>query len=295
MGLFGRFKSFLESSQLDINARFELLRKGTSGTMSHFHVARDRETGGLVGLKILDPEKTALFEARFKGLKKPSEGEIGSAIVHPKVVKTLRYGTAVDGRQFVLMEYIPGPGLNLLINDRSPRLNGHRLQLMRDMAEAVHAVHEAGYIHRDICPRNFICAEDMSVVKLIDFGLTVPAAPEFMQPGNRTGTPSYMAPEIARRRTTDHRVDLFSLGVSFYQLCTGALPWPSGDTTGRVAMLHDTMAPTPIRQHSPKLDPRVAELIHRCLSVEPSGRPKSAGEIAETLQRILKDPATVKI
>jgi len=295
MGLFGRFKSFLESSQLDINARYELLRKGTSGTMSNFHLARDRETGELVGLKILDAEKTALFEARFKGLKKPSEGEIGMAINHPRVVKTLKYGTAVDGRQYVLMEYIDGYGLNLLINDQNPLLDGNRLPLMRDMAESVQAVHDAGYIHRDICPRNFICALDVKSLKLIDFGLTLPATPEFMQPGNRTGTPSYMAPEIARRRTTDHRVDIFSLGVSYYQLCCGNLPWPSGDTTGRVAMLHDTMAPTPIQQHSRQIDGRLANLIHKCLAVEPSGRPQSAQIVAETLEKLLQDKSVARI
>jgi serine/threonine-protein kinase len=295
MGLFGRWKSFLDSGQLDVNERFELLRKGTSGTMSDFHVARDRETGQLVGLKILDPEKTALFEARFKGLKKPTEGEIGMAIVHPRVVKTLRHGTTTDGRQYVLMEYLSGPGLNMLINDQSPLLKGNRVALMRDMAEGVQAVHAAGFIHRDICPRNFICLADATSLKLIDFGLTLPATPEFMQPGNRTGTPTYMAPEIARRRATDHRVDLFSLGVSYYQLCAGVLPWPSGDTTGRVAMLHDTMAPTPLVQHCPQLDPRVAELVHKCLEVEPSRRPASAQQIAETLGRLLKDGQLVRI
>lgn len=287
MSLINRFKSFLESGgRLDVAHRYELLRTGSSGTMSQFHMARDRHTGEIVGLKILDPEKLAAFEARFRGLQKPNEGEIAMSISHPRVVKTLRHGLTTDGRQFLVMEYLDGPGLNALINDRSVRLDGHRLQLMKQMAEAIEAVHRAGFIHRDVCPRNFICSKDVTSLKLIDFGLTVPATPDFMQPGNRTGTPTYMAPEIARRRATDHRVDLFSLGVSFYQLCTGMLPWASGDTTGRVAMLHDTMAPTDIDHYRSDIHPELAKLIHQCLGVEPGDRPASAARIADHLATI---------
>ncbi len=68
--------------------------------------------------------------------------------------------------------------------------------------------------------------KDLNSVKLIDFGLTLPAKPEFMQPGNRVGTPNYMSPEIVRRKKTDLRVDVFSFGVSMYELCAFELPFP---------------------------------------------------------------------
>jgi serine/threonine-protein kinase len=241
--------------------------------MSQFRMARDRETGEIVGLKILDADKTALFEARFKGLKKPSEGEIASKLIHPHIVRTLQFGETTTGHQYVLMEYLPGPGLNSLIAARDANLDGKRLDLMRQMAQALGAVHEAGFIHRDICPRNFICSQDVTSLKLIDFGLTVPATPEFMQPGNRTGTPQYMAPEIARRRRTDQRIDIFSLGVTFYQLCTFELPWSSSDTSGKVAMLHDTQTPRDVLKLQPQLNRALARLIHACLSINPEDRP----------------------
>lgn len=286
MSLINRLKTFLEGGRLDVADRYELVRTAYSGTMSQFHMARDRQSGQLVGLKILDPEKLAAFEARFRGLDKPSEGEIASSIDHPRIVKTFRYGLTTDGHQFVLMEYLDGPGLNNLINNSSPILDGNRLTLMRQMAEAVNAVHQAGFIHRDICPRNFICAPDGTSLKLIDFGLSVPATPEFTQPGNRTGTPTYMAPEIARRRATDHRVDLFSLGVSLFQLCTGELPWASSDITGRVAMLHDTVAPTDIRQVLPNVHPDLAALIHQSMSIHPTDRPETAERVVRELEAI---------
>src|SRR5205085_9540679 len=81
-----------------------------------------------------------------------------------------------------------------------------------------------GYLHRDICPRNIMVTKD-GIVKLIDFGLAVPNRGEFLRPGNRTGTPNYLAPEIIRRSATDSRVDMFALGVTAYEVFTHTLPW----------------------------------------------------------------------
>ena len=165
-----------------------------------FNMARDRETGKIVGLKILDKAKTDALEARFKGLKKPTEGEIASSFKHPRIVETFYHGMTTNDEQFVVMEFLDGPGLNSLLIGRSKLLDGNRLTLARQAAEALEAVHEAGFIHRDICPRNFVCSKDATSLKLIDFGLTLPAEKEFMLPGNRTGTPNYMAPEVVRRK-----------------------------------------------------------------------------------------------
>src|SRR5690606_13636487 len=111
------------------------------------------------------------------------------------------------GQQYIVMEYLDGPGLNKLVLDKSDLLAERRGQLIRQMAEAIDAVHRAGFVHRDICPRNFICSKDLRELKIIDFGLALPDTKPFHQPGNRTGTPQYMAPEIVRRRPTDKRLD----------------------------------------------------------------------------------------
>ncbi len=268
MGLIGSLKSLLKS-RLDISKRFELLREAISGTMSSFHMARDRETGKIVGLKLLDPSKTTAFEARFKGLKKPSEGEIGQTIRHPHVVETLEFGVASNGLQYIVMEFLEGPGLNSVIIARDPRLEGHRMPLIRQAAEALRAVHKAGFIHHDVCPRNFVCAPDLKSLKLIDFGLTVPATPEFMQPGNRTGTPNYMAPEVVRRRKNDQRLDIFSFGATAFELCAFDMPWPRG-STGQSALSHDQVVG--IATLRPRIQPRLADAINRSLIAEPDDR-----------------------
>lgn len=285
MGLFDSFKSLLDT-KLNVDQRYEFAREAVSGTMSAFRQAKDKKTGEVVGLKVLDREKTEFFEARFKGLKKPSEGEIASSFDHPLIVDTLAYGVTTRGENYLVMEYLPGPGLNVVIKERDERVAPHRLTLIRQMTEALGIVHKAGYIHRDICPRNFICAENLASLKLIDFGLTVPATPEFKQPGNRTGTPNYMAPEVVRRRPTDERLDIFSLGVTVYQLLTWELPWPGQDVTGKAAMLHDTVAPVDILEVDPKVDPVMAKLVMGCLEREPEKRPKSTDEMLRVLAKL---------
>lgn len=289
-GLGAFFRSMLDSGKVDVASRYEILREAVSGTMSDFHQARDRQTGEIVGLKILDKVKTEQLEARFRGLKKPTEGEIAIQFDHPTIVKTFKHGLTTEGGQFVVMEFLDGPGLNSLIIGRDKRLDGNRLTLMRQAAEALDIVHRAGYIHRDVCPRNFVCAKDASSLKLIDFGLTLPAEKEYMQPGNRTGTPNYMAPEIARRKATDKRVDIFAFGASMYEMFSFELPWPRG-TDGQAAMSHGIGDIPPLSGHCPWVHPEIEALIHECLSGDPGGRPATMGAVFKRLQRLKSERA----
>jgi serine/threonine-protein kinase len=153
-------------------------------------------------------------------------------------------------------------------------------------------VHDAEYIHRDVCPRNFICSEDLQSLKLIDFGLTLPDLPPFRQPGNRTGTPMYMAPEIVRRRDTDQRVDIFALGVSAYELLTFELPWPFAEATGKGALTHDSEDPVPILELRPKLNPRLARAIMQCLEPKRENRPPTLDDFLRQIARIEHEDAS---
>jgi serine/threonine-protein kinase len=284
------FKSLLDSGKVDIAGRYEILREAVSGTMSNFHMARDRETQQIVGLKILDKAKTEALEARFKGLEKPTEGEIASKFKHPRIVETFLHGITTNDEQFLVMEFLDGPGLNSLVIGRSKLLAGNRLKLARQAGEALEAVHEAGYIHRDICPRNFVCSKDATSLKLIDFGLTLPAEKEFMQPGNRTGTPNYMAPEVVRRKPTDQRLDIFAFGVSMYELFAFDLPWQRGDT-GQAAMSHGMSAPPPLKKFYPQVHPALEAAIHKCMEAEPDNRFQSISQFLKAISRLQHEDA----
>ena len=97
MAFLSKLKSLLTGGRVDVSKRFALQREAISGTMSKFYMARDLNSDKIVGLKILDIEKTAAFEARFKG-KKPAEGEIAMQLKHPRIVQTYEYGLATNGR-----------------------------------------------------------------------------------------------------------------------------------------------------------------------------------------------------
>jgi serine/threonine-protein kinase len=112
-------------------------------------------------------------------------------------------------------------------------------------------------------PRNLMLAEGERTIKLIDFGLSIPAQEPFFQPGNRTGNPNYMAPELVHRRATDHRVDVFAFGVTAYEVITSHLPWPEG-RTGQIAMSHD-QRPFAVQRWRPQINPRLAQAIHHCI------------------------------
>jgi serine/threonine-protein kinase len=290
MGFLDQIKTKLGAGRVDVRARFEVLRTVRSGTMSTFFKARDRETGRIVGLKILDPKKTAEFEARFKGLSKPSEGEILLQIKHPRIVEALQYGTTAQGEQFVVMEFLEGQGLNYLVLSKSPLLEGRRVAILRQAAEALQAVHDAGFIYRDVCPRNFMLDPPGAELKMIDFGLAVPATPAFMQPGNRTGNPNYMAPELVKRRATDQRIDVFAFGVTAYEICTGQLPWERG-TTGLVAMKHVDQPPIAIERFRPGIHPKLAAAISRCIRREPGERFAAVKDFTKAIAAIDSEDA----
>lgn len=283
------FADIFKDRRVDVGERFQLVREAVYGTMSNFHMAIDRTTGKTVGLKLCDKEKTAAFEGRFKGLKKPSEGKIALQLKHPNIVETYETGMTKDGRPYIVMEFVDGAGLNTLILNRDAILDGKRHLLFRQMAEAIEGVHKAGFIHRDICPRNFIVSNDGKSLKLIDFGLTLPDEPAYRQPGNRTGTPLYLAPEIVRRKQTDQRVDIFAFGVTCYQLCTGDFPWPGTDVTGTGALSHDTTPPEPILKKVPKLNQTLAKVIMQCIQADANNRPQTVEAILKQLKTVTSD------
>ena len=284
MGLGDFFGSlFGGSGKVDLWKRFERMRESTSGTMSTFYKVRDLKTGAILGLKVVDAAKSAPVEARYKSLGKQTEGEIGKQISGPNIVQIKEWGTATTGDPFIVQEFIEGSLLHSLISAKKQFTPAERLDLVRQAATAIAAVHDAGFVHRDICPRNFILQPDGRLV-LIDFGLTVPDKPAFLQPGNRVGTPNYMAPEVVRRRQADKRLDIFSFGITAYEICTGQSPWPKG-SSGKAAMAHDT-PPNDIREGWPEIPSPLATAIMACLSAEPDRRPESMARFLTAISSV---------
>ena len=288
MGIFDKIFGS-KTSRIDVSKRFELDRHAFSGTMSKFRVAKEIGTGKLFGLKFLDQKKLDHFRSRFKGLNKPEEGEIAMKINHPLIVETYEYGKTEQGQEYILMEYIEGAGLDSVIRAKRQEMVPNRLKMIKQMAQAVQVVHDLGFIHRDVCPRNFICHSNYTGVRLIDFGLTIPDEPPYRLPGNRTGTPQYMAPEIVRRRPTDTRVDVFALGITLYRMLTWEHPWGSTDTSGMAALTHDSAKVTSIFEHRPDLNKKLGEAVHKCMEIKVEDRMPSCKRFLNAIRNVTSE------
>lgn len=287
MGFFGNlFGGGGKQPRVDIGKRFDLLGRTGQGSMSKVWRARDRNLGRVVCLKILDKTKTAAFEARFTGLQRPTEGAICVPLRHKNIVQTFEYGLTKTGDPFLVMELIDGMGLNFLIETKSKQLEGHRVDFLTQTADGLEYLHEQGFLHRDVCPRNIMVTKE-DVVKIIDFGLTVPDRPEFRKPGNRTGTPNYLAPEIIRRVTTDRRVDLFALGVTAYETFTGQLPWEKTASLQTLLSHLNTPGKDP-GEARPDLDKATVRFLKKAVERDPRERFQTAAQFRDALQALPK-------
>lgn len=290
VGLFDKLKAMFQSGGkagksnlpiVDVAKRFDLVGRTGQGSMSKVWRAYDRKLGRTICLKVLDKLKTDKFEARFPGLKRPSEGEICMGLRHQHVVKTFEYGLTKDKEMFLVMELIEGVGLNFLIETKHKDLEGRRIDYLCQFAEGLEYVHRQGFIHRDICPRNCMVDKE-GVVKIIDFGLTIPNKPEFCRPGNRTGTTDYLAPELIARKTTDTRVDMFALGVTAYEMFTGTLPWEKGSSQETLLKHLNVPGRDPL-DADPNLDPETAAFLRKAVERDPAERFQNPSEFKAAL------------
>src|SRR5262245_18484242 len=251
--------------QLEI---LELLGRGGMGVV---YKARQVGLDRLVALKILPPGvgQDPAFAERFS-----REGRALARLHHPGIVTVYDFGQS-EGLYYFLMEFVDGVNLRRLLQDGQLKTE-EALRIVPQLCEALQYAHDEGVVHRDIKPEN-ILLDRKGRVKIADFGLakllgrgpadfTLTAAEQVM------GTPHYMAPEqVERPREVDHRADIYSLGVVFYEMLTGELP------LGRFA------APS----QKVQVDVRLDEVVLRALEREPGRRYQHASEVKTNVETIM--------
>lgn len=274
---------------VEAKKRWDLQSRAGQGSMSKVWKAFDRELGRTVAVKLNDKVKTAKFEEKFKlqGLKKPPEGEICVSLRHDNIVKTFEHGVTTDGEPYAVMEWVEGLGLNFLVDSRHQQLNGNRVNFVAQLCDAIQFLHDSKYLHRDLCPRNVMVTTD-GVVKLIDFGLTIPYTPAFCQPGNRTGTVDYLAPEVIKRSTTDHRVDLFALGCTAFEMFTGQLPWEKSLNSDETVRRRLNSPPRQAKVLKPDMTDELARILMKSIEIDRTARYATATDFKEALQNMRK-------
>lgn len=278
------FSKAPRTPRVNIKQRFELIGRIGQGSMSKVWRANDHISGKMVALKVLDKQKTIELESRFLGLNKPTEGEIAVQFNHPNIVKTLEHGITTDDEQFLVMEFVEGYSLSYLVESQNKDMQTNCLKYIIQLGEAILHFHEGNWIHRDICPRNILVSNEHEL-KLIDFGLVVPNSAPFLQPGNRTGTAAYMAPELIKRQKTSQKIDIFSYSVTCYEMLTKRLPWEAAETLDAV-LQHINTPPEKIQSILPDINIQLAETIMKGLELYPQDRWQTMNEMLKPLKEV---------
>ena len=206
---------------------------------------------------------------------------------HDNIVRSFEHGITSDGEPYLVMEWVEGLGLNYLVETRAPQLKGNRINYLGQLCDAVQYMHDNKWLHRDLCPRN-VMVDKEGVLKLIDFGLTVPYTPAFCIGGNRTGTSDILAPEIIKRKTTDHRVDLFALGVTAYEVFTGQLPWERSVSSEETFRRRLNQKPRTAKELNPQVGDDLSAVLLRAIEREPGDRFPTATAFKEALGKVEK-------
>ena len=288
--------------QQALHGRYALISRLQGGAMSAVFLARDESLDRRVVVKVL-PTALASVDAveRFK-----REIATVASLSHPQIVPILAAGD-VEGLPYFVMPYVEGESLSRRLA-RGPLSVRETVSVLVDVARALAFAHERGVVHRDIKPGNILLTADSAVVT--DFGIAK-ARVTARSPGGRAawhlasdgsnitvegtslGTPTYMAPEqIAGDDEVDSRADLYSLGVTAYEMLIGAPPF-AAPTRRQLLSAHLVDAPTPIAKRRQDVPPGLERIIMQCLAKEPDLRPRTAMEIVRTLQDPVALAATV--
>jgi serine/threonine-protein kinase len=269
------FSGILEPG-MDFGPRFRIEKLLGEGGMGKVYKALDKELGRTVALKTLQPEltKDPNVILRFK-----QELLLASKISHKNILR-IHDLSEWEGVKFITMAFIEGNDLSQLLKEERPFPIDRSLKIARQLCEALDAAHSEGVVHRDFKPHNVLVGKNDHVY-VSDFGLATSletAKLGMTRTGAFVGTPRYMSPEQVEGKQIDSRSDLYSLGLVFYEMVAGEVPF-AGESTWQVMYQRVKEQPNDIKVVHPETPENVARIIMHCLEREPADRYQSAREI----------------
>jgi eukaryotic-like serine/threonine-protein kinase len=261
--------------------RFQVVREVGRGAVGIVYYALDLVTENHVALKIIaTPGVDAGEEARFA-----REGAVLAGLRHSGIVRLVSFGQTDDSRPYVAMEWVEGDDLAACLRRKLFSLD-EVLEIGAQVADALHAAHQHGIVHRDVKPSNILLRRntDSPEVKLADFGVAVADDARLTKTGAIIGTPAYMAPEQARGdEQVDARADIYALGATLFELIIGRPPHLGPTPVAVLARLVTTQAPR-LSELGAIVPHEVDSLVARMLARSPEDRPEDAGSLAVSLR-----------
>src|SRR6267378_993037 len=262
-----------------LGTRYEILRLLGQGGMGAVYRAHDRELDREVALKVIRADMAANPEIlkRFK-----QELILARQITHRNVIRIFDLAQA-ENIKFITMELVEGEDLQAVLRRKKKLDPAEAANIMAQVCRALEAAHGEGVIHRDLKPQN-IMLDKMGRVYVMDFGIARSITASGMtQTGALIGTPDYMSPEQAKGLPLDARSDLFTVGIIFYEILSGRIPFESDTTMGK--LWKRTSEPArPLGELDQTIPQALCDIVRKCLEIDPQKRFASATELLQQIE-----------
>ena len=259
-------------------SHYKILEKLGEGGMGVVYKAQDTKLNRTVALKFLPSQVSGSEQDKARFLQ---EAQAAAGLNHPNIC-TIHGIEEADGKNFIVMEFVDG---HTLQENKSSLSMKQALEIGIQIADGLAAAHEKGIVHRDIKPENIMIRKD-GRVQIMDFGLAkLRGASRLTKEGSTIGTAGYMSPEQVQGQETDHRTDIFSLGVILYELFAGQSPFKGVHETA-ISYEIVNVDPQPMSALKPDIDQQLDAIVLECLVKEPAERSQSVAEIAKDLRHV---------
>ncbi|MCR4896816.1 MAG: Stk1 family PASTA domain-containing Ser/Thr kinase [Lachnospiraceae bacterium] len=266
-----------------IGDRYEIIEKIGTGGMSDVYKARDQKLSRNVAVKVLKQEfcENENFVSKFR-----TEAQAAAGLMHPNIVNVYDVGEE-DDIHYIVMELVEGITLKKYIEKKARLTYKEAVSIAIGVCLGMEAAHNNHIIHRDIKPQNIIISKD-GKVKVTDFGIAKAASSNTIT-SNVMGSVHYTSPEQARGGYSDEKSDIYSLGITMFEMLTGRVPF-NGETTVAIAIKHiQEEMPSP-REYVPEIPTAVEAIVMKCCEKAPDRRYANAHELIEDLKKALLTP-----
>ena len=266
-----------------IGDRYEILEKIGTGGMSDVYKAKCHKLNRFVAIKVLKQEfsENANFVSKFR-----TEAQAAAGLMHPNIVNVYDVGEE-NGIYYFVMEMVEGITLKKYIEKKARLSVKEAISIAIQVSMGIEAAHNNHIIHRDIKPQNIMISKD-GKVKVTDFGIAKAATSNTIT-SNVMGSVHYTSPEQARGGYSDEKSDIYSLGITMFEMLTGRVPF-NGETTVAIAIKHiQEELPSP-REYVPEIPISVEQIVFKCCQKSPDRRYQSMAELIDDLKQSLLNP-----